>query len=95
MRLWWIDAVKNISFQNHVPYEHISIDTPLSIFIDKTIDAEKFHDDFNSQKLSRVVEAMNNENVMNMDILCPWCCSTSLLQSGKVPLDLMFQKILP
>lgn len=87
--------MKNICFQNHVPYEHISIDTPISIFIDKTIDAEKFHDDFNSQKLSRVVEAMNNENVMNMDILCPWCCSTSLLQSGKVPLDLMFQKILP
>ena len=95
MRLWWIDAVKNINYQNNVPYDHITIDTPPSIFIDKTIDAEIFHDDFNSQQLSRVVKAMNNENVMNMNILCPWSCSTSLHQSGKVPLDLMFQKILP
>ena len=23
MRLWWIDAVKNITFQNNIPYEHI------------------------------------------------------------------------
>ena len=38
---------------------------------------------------------MNNEKVMNMNILCPWSCSTSLLQSGKVPLDLIVQKILP
>ena len=49
MRLWWIDAVKNINYQNNVPYDHITIDTPPSIFIDKTIDAEIFHDDFNSQ----------------------------------------------
>lgn len=38
---------------------------------------------------------MNNENVMNKNILCPWGCSTSVIQSGKVPLDLMFQKMLP
>ena len=47
MRLWWIDAVKNITFQNTVPYENINIDTPPSIFIDKTIDAAKFNEDFN------------------------------------------------
>ena len=38
---------------------------------------------------------MNNTAVMNADILCPWSCSTSFHESGKVPLDLMFQKMLP
>ena len=38
---------------------------------------------------------MNNVHIMNSNILCPWSCSTSYLESGKVPLDLMFQKMLP
>jgi len=94
MRYWWINAVKSTFFENRYPFENVTINNPPSIFVDKTIETNEFQDDFNSQQLSRVVKAMNNQNVMNMNVLCPWGCSASVLQSGKVPMDLMFQKIL-
>ena len=95
MRYWWIDAVKRIFHESGSPYENVTIHHPVPIFIDKTIDSNQFRDDFDSQQLSRVVKAMDNHNIMNMNSLCPWGCSTSVLQSGKIPMDLMFQKILP
>ena len=79
MRYWWIDTVKNIVHENNYPFENVTIDTPQSIFIDKTIPAENFHDDFNSQQLPRVIEAMNNEDVINMNVSCPWGCSGSVI----------------
>ena len=49
MRLWWIDAVKSINFESINPYANVDIETPPSIFIDKTIDTETFYKDFNTQ----------------------------------------------
>ena len=95
MRYWWIDAVKRIVFEGEYPYENVAIHYPVSIFIDKTMDKDQFQEDFDSQQLCRVVKSMDNQNVMNMNVLCPWGCSSSVIQSGKLPLDLMLQKILP
>ena len=53
------------------PFDNVTINYPYSTFVDKTIDINKFHENFNSQQLSRVVKAMNNQNVMNMNVLCP------------------------
>lgn len=41
MQLWWIDVLKSISFESINPYANVDIETPTSIFIDKTIDTEK------------------------------------------------------
>ena len=38
---------------------------------------------------------MENDDVINLNVLCPWSCSTSCRDAGTIPLDLMFQKILP
>ena len=38
---------------------------------------------------------MNNEDIINLNVLCPWSCSTSCKEAGKIPLDIMIQKILP
>ena len=87
----WIDAINNIVYQNNFTYGNVTVNTSPPIFIDKTIATEIFHDDFNSQQLSRVEEVMNNMDAINMNILCPWKCSGSVLQSGRVTLDLMLQ----
>jgi len=49
MRYWWINAVKSIFFENRYPFENVTINNPLSIFVDKTIETNEFQDDFNSQ----------------------------------------------
>ena len=38
---------------------------------------------------------MNNEEIINTNILCPWSCCTSYLECGKIPLDIMIQRMLP
>ena len=85
---------KEYCVQEKYPYGNITVHTPPSIYIDKTVAAEKYHDDFNSQQLSRAVEATNNKDVINVNILCQWGCPGSVLQSGKVPMDLILQKLL-
>ena len=88
MRMWWIDAIKTLKDTSGVifPYEHCTIDSPAPIFEDKTLDLAKFNDDFNSEQLCRIVDAMNNENVINKNVLCPWGCTTSCRGCGKIHL---------
>ena len=94
MGSWWIDPIKIIG-NPELPYLNMTINSPQSIFVDKTLDAQKFDNDFNSENLAGIVDTMNNKNVICLNILCPWSCSTSFCNSGKIPLDLMFQKIYP
>ena len=89
MRQWWIDELAM-----NDAYEGISINQPPSIFEDKTLDIKRFNEDFATGQLSNIVNAMNNENIINANILCPWSCSTNCRDSGKLPLDLMIQRIL-
>ena len=96
MRMWWIDAIKTLKDRSGsiFPYEHCTIDLPPPIFEDKTIHLAKFNEDFNSEKLSRVVDAMNNKDVINKNVLCPWSCTTSCRDCGKINLDTMIQRML-
>ena len=96
MRMWWIDAIKTLKDASglNFPYEHCTIDSPKPIFEDKTLDLAKFNDDFNSEQLSRVVDAMSNKNVINKNVLCPWSYTTSCRDCGKIHLDITIQRML-
>ena len=52
-------------------YSRCMINHPNPIFHDKTTDLNNFYDDYNSGKLARIILAINNQNVINMNILCP------------------------
>ena len=90
MREWWIDEIKLLA-----EYSDCTLDHPSSIFEDKTMDIKQFNTNYTSGQLAQVVEAMENENVINCNVLCPWSCSTSCRVSGRLPLDLMIQRLLP
>ena len=94
MRPWWIDSVQTIDEETN-SFSNVTIDYPESIFCDKTIQYEKYQSDYDSQKLCRIIDAMNNNDIIDRNILCPWGCSTSFRERGSVPFDIMIQKILP
>ena len=64
------DSVRNIGGRNLI-YWNISLDFPEAIFIDKTIEIQQFNDDFGSGQLCRIVNAMKNDDVINLNVLCP------------------------
>ena len=65
------------------------------IFDNKTTSYCKFIEDYDSGEISKVVDAMNNIDIISNNILCPWSCSTNFQESGSLALDLMVQKMLP
>ena len=83
-----LDGVPHLSLGCTVEY-------PLSIFDDKTVELLKFHEDYNSGQLARVVKAISNESVINKNMLCPWNYCVSCREAGRVPLDLIIQIIIP
>ena len=91
MREWWIDEIALLADYR----ECTTIDYPASIFEDKTMDLLQFNCDYNSSQLERVIDAMENEDIINYNVLCPWSCSTSCRVSGRLQLDLMIQRMLP
>ena len=60
MRPWWIESLRNFGAPDY-PYSNITIESPVPIFIDKTIDVETYNDDFNSGTFSGVISTMNND----------------------------------
>ena len=76
MRPWWIDKIKSFSSKDG-PYSIVLIHKPSPIFEDKTIDYNKFLCDCQSDRICDLVNAMNNENIINANVLCPWSCSAS------------------
>ena len=90
MRYWWIEEIINVGTE----YENVTILDPPSIFEDKTIALSQFNNDFSSGQLANIVNAMNNEQIVDANILCPWSCSTNYQDAGKIPLDLMIQRML-
>ena len=38
---------------------------------------------------------MENQDIINRNVLCPWNCSTSCHEAGQIPLDLIIQRMLP
>ena len=76
-------------------YNCCTINDPPSVFEDKTMDLCCFHEDYNSEKLARIANAINNKNVIHLNVLYPWMCSASCSDSGRIPLDLRIQLMLP
>ena len=97
MRMWWINSVKSIcgTLEERSPYMRCTIDYPCAIFKDKSIDVKPYHKDFNLGQLSRVIETMKNQNVVNMNILCPWNCLSNCINLGCIEFVIMIQKMLP
>lgn len=102
MRPWWIDEIKAIRGRDgsnteseYHPFGECTLNNPPPIFQDKTKALMRFNNDYNSGDLARVVDAMNNQEVMNLNVLCPWNCSASCQDAGEVPLDVMIQRMLP
>jgi predicted GIY-YIG superfamily endonuclease len=92
MRHWWIEAVKLLG--SGLPYSECTLNEPPPIFEDKTKSLAKFDKDYNSGRLAMVVDAMNNQDIINRNILCPFGCSTNCREAGEIPLDLMIQRLL-
>ena len=94
MRPWWIESLKNFGAPQY-PYRDITLEFPTPIFVDKTIDVKKYNNDFDSGNLKQVINAMNNIQIINRNILCPWSCSCSYTQSGRFPFDLILVRCFP
>ena len=77
------------------PYSNVTLNKPLAIFEDKSIEYERFNKDIKSDKLCNVVRAMNNRHIVDANVLCPWSCSTSCREAGRLPLDILIQRMLP
>ena len=54
------------------PYETVTINEPSAVFENKIIDYNMFLDNYHSNKLSNVLKATNNRNIVNANVLCPW-----------------------
>ena len=67
MSTWWIDEVMILLSFNECTLN----DSPPPIFEDKTMDLFCFNEDYNSGQLARVVTVMNNDNFININMLCP------------------------
>ena len=91
MRPWWIESLRNFGAPDF-PYSDVTIEYPTPIFIDKTIDVGIYDGDFNSGTLNGVINAMNNVQVMNKNVLCPWSCACSYTQSGRFFCDHFINK---
>ena len=90
MRSWWYDEISLMH-----SYQGCTLDIPLPIFEDKTLHFSQFNKDYNSGNLAKVVDAMNNHDVIDSNVLCPWSCSTSCRGAGRISFDLMIQRLLP
>ena len=84
MRQWWVDEISTVD-----SYAACTADYPEPVFEDKTIDLSKFIENYNSDKLGRVTEAMSCEAVINCNVLCPWSCLLSCQDTGLLPFDIM------
>ena len=75
MRAWWLDTVRNVNNHGEYPYRNCDLTTPPSFFEDRSNDLREFQDDLDSGEQSRLMKALNNEQIMNANVLCPFGCS--------------------
>ena len=94
IRKWWIEAIKIITFNDSYPYIDCDLTTPKSIFIDQTENLSKFKSDLNSGELSRLLTALDNEKIMNVNVLCPFGCTEFCFKAEYINLDVILQRYL-
>ena len=90
MRRWWIDEIATVA-----EYSGCTLDSPPSVFEDKTLSLGEFNRCFTSEKLANVTRAMDNYSVLMNNVMCPWKCLSSCLDAGRLPYDIMVQRMLP
>jgi hypothetical protein len=90
IREWWIDEIAE-----HAAHNTCTLDSPASVFDDKTSDFIQFNNDFNSGQLARVCKAMDNHKIVDRNVLCPWSCSCACRDAGRISLDLVIQRMIP
>ena len=90
MRRWWIDEIATVA-----EYSGCTLDSPPSVFEDKTLSLGEFNRCFTSEKLANVTRAMDNCSVLMNNVMCPWKCSSNCLDAGRLPYDIMVQRMLP
>ena len=90
MLTWRIDEVMILLSFN----ECTMIDT-LQIFGDNAMNLFFFNEDYNSDHLARVVVVMNNLNLNNIDVWCPWSCPERCRDIVNIPFDITVQIFLP
>ena len=61
----------------------------------KEIGTLQFQRDYDSEQLCRMTRAMENYSVLMNNVMCPWKCSTSCHESGRLAFYIMIQRMLP
>ena len=95
MRAWWLDAVRSINYHSEYPYANCDLTTPPSVFEDRSNDLHEFQCDLDSGDQARLVKALNNENVMMPNVLCPFGCSEYCRKAQYAHWELILQRYLP
>ena len=90
MRPWWTRELGT-----RAAYRSCTIQDPEPVFEDKTLDLQQFNRDYDSEQLCRLTRAMENYSVIMNNVMCPWKCSTSCHESGRIAFDIMIQRMLP
>lgn len=93
MRPWWIDAIKEINIHGEFPYRDCTITHPPSVFEDKTEACASFESQVR-ESLSSMGKALDNDNVTDQNVLCPFGCADSYINSEYVEWALVIQTML-
>lgn len=91
MRGWWINIVKGLYYQTEQPYSECTIDSPPSIFIDKTKQLQQFENDLSAGDVPSLIKTLNNESIMTPTVLCPFGCTDYCHRSKYIDLDVNIQ----
>jgi len=89
MRAWWIDAIRSINVHGSYPYAQCELTSPPSIFVDQTASLSKFEDDIDSGDLSRLIAALDNDDIINANVLCLFGCTEFCFKAKEIDWDVI------
>ena len=88
-RPWWLRVLKT-KFPNI--FNDITLDSPVPVFVDKSLDIKEWNNDIESYFIARLASASNK--FLRPVIKCPWGCSEFQHKVGHIPFDIIMQRIL-
>ena len=91
MRTWWIEDLDSINIHGRYPYAQYNLTTPASIFIDLTKDRSESELDIKSRLLTRLLRALDDEDIMNANVLCPFDCTEFSFRAPTAGWNVMIQ----
>jgi hypothetical protein len=90
-RPWWINPVKAAFTTFDVA--KVSLDSPCPVFVDMTEVRDEYLDMQKALKFVNIIDVGNRR--LKAPVLCPWGCSEFAHECGTLPLDSVFQSIVP